>query len=890
MKNLQLTVLLNAVDQATRPFKTMTQGAKTLAKQVNQMQERLNHFNKVKVHAEKFAEAKKSANEFAKALGTAKANTEQLQKALAHNEERMKSNLGKLGDASKKVEKYKSELAALKMIYKTNYNPIEKGLAKDAIAKMNAELKSARESLKGYRNEQEELLKANKSFNHSLDNEKENLTRINGKYQQSVSELKRLQGKLQQAGFKTTHFSQSQQALKTHIEGANQALSRQKKWLEKISRVTDLARHINKNISSSFSKGQSFVNMGIGANMAGKTLLNQASKIGYGVVGMVKTAGQFEKFQSILEVTEGSAEKAKQSLEWVKQFAVDTPSNLDEAMEAFVKLRAYGLDPTNGLLKTLGDTGAAMGKPVMQAVEAIADAITGENERLKEFGVKGRAVKGTNIIEYEYTDKYGKQQLAKVDKRNRQQIEQTLTKIFNDKYAGAMEKQARSLMGIWSKLEDHWINFQMAVMETGAFDWIKNKLQGVLDALDNMQQNGELKKWAEDIGRVIQDVVQGLWELVLLVFEGVKWLSELSRENKGVVAAMIKWGTVLGVILVALSPILFSLSVLIPMFSILTKSVLLFSKVAVKAILLVGRAMLANPILFIITLIIGAIYLLWKHWDKVVNSLIQGWNWIWELFNRYPILKILYPIIPMIKGIIFVINNWGKIVDEVSASIHRIWDKLSLKAHEIWGNLKNWFNEALKPLESLKSNIQWLIDNLKKISWQGISDTAREITHSVKNYATEKASGAWSYIKESFGYGATSPMQKWTGGYTGSGAKYDPAGIVHRGEFVFNKEATSRLGTGFLSTLHSAKSARAGMLAVGLSAGIATAQPLKFDTRAPLPAHRATTASAPMTVNITINAGASQNADDIARAVQRELARIENQRQARNRSRLYDRD
>ncbi|TJN18728.1 phage tail tape measure protein, partial [Escherichia coli] len=33
-----------------------------------------------------------------------------------------------------------------------------------------------------------------------------------------------------------------------------------------------------------------------------------------------------------------------------------------------------------------------------------------------------------------------------------------------------------------------------------------------------------------------------------------------------------------------------------------------------------------------------------------------------------------------------------------------------------------------------------------------------------------------------------------TGGFTGTGGKYEPAGIVHRGEFVFTKEATSRIG------------------------------------------------------------------------------------------------
>lgn len=32
------------------------------------------------------------------------------------------------------------------------------------------------------------------------------------------------------------------------------------------------------------------------------------------------------------------------------------------------------------------------------------------------------------------------------------------------------------------------------------------------------------------------------------------------------------------------------------------------------------------------------------------------------------------------------------------------------------------------------------------------------------------------------------------GGYTGHGGKYEPAGVVHRGEFVFTKEATSRIG------------------------------------------------------------------------------------------------
>lgn len=41
-----------------------------------------------------------------------------------------------------------------------------------------------------------------------------------------------------------------------------------------------------------------------------------------------------------------------------------------------------------------------------------------------------------------------------------------------------------------------------------------------------------------------------------------------------------------------------------------------------------------------------------------------------------------------------------------------------------------------------------------------------------------------------------------TGGYTGDGGKYTPAGVVHKGEYVITKEATARLGRGFLDHLN----------------------------------------------------------------------------------------
>ena len=40
-----------------------------------------------------------------------------------------------------------------------------------------------------------------------------------------------------------------------------------------------------------------------------------------------------------------------------------------------------------------------------------------------------------------------------------------------------------------------------------------------------------------------------------------------------------------------------------------------------------------------------------------------------------------------------------------------------------------------------------------------------------------------------------------SGGYTGAGSKNKPAGVVHKGEYVFSADAVSRLGLDFLSGL-----------------------------------------------------------------------------------------
>jgi hypothetical protein len=68
------------------------------------------------------------------------------------------------------------------------------------------------------------------------------------------------------------------------------------------------------------------------------------------------------------------------------------------------------------------------------------------------------------------------------------------------------------------------------------------------------------------------------------------------------------------------------------------------------------------------------------------------------------------------------------------------------------------------------------------------------------------------------------------GGYTGPGAKYEPAGIVHKGEFVFNQETTSR-NRGLFEAIHKGMAgyANGGFVSAAQAVPAATAAPLDYD-------------------------------------------------------------
>lgn len=186
--------------------------------------------------------------------------------------------------------------------------------------------------------------------------------------------------------------------------------------------------------------------------VAGGFLGAQLVNFGFNAAkGLVDMQANAEQARISLEVVTGSAERANELFAELQAFAAQTPFAFPELMDSAIALEAFGLKAEDWLT-TIGDTASAMGKSVDQVTQAVLDATTGEYERLKELGIKAR-VEGDKLV-FSYM-KNGQEITQTVDKNNREVIASTVQGIWNEKYAGAMEKQSKTFAGQMSTLKDN---------------------------------------------------------------------------------------------------------------------------------------------------------------------------------------------------------------------------------------------------------------------------------------------------------------------------------------------------------------------------------------------------------------------------------------------------
>lgn len=100
-----------------------------------------------------------------------------------------------------------------------------------------------------------------------------------------------------------------------------------------------------------------------------------------------ETRKEYARFEATLRNATGSSKEAATAMKMLQQLAKETPASVAEWNEAYIKLINRGIKPTSEGLIAMGDIAMSQGKDIDQFIEALLDAMTGENERLKEFGI-----------------------------------------------------------------------------------------------------------------------------------------------------------------------------------------------------------------------------------------------------------------------------------------------------------------------------------------------------------------------------------------------------------------------------------------------------------------------------------------------------------------------
>lgn len=189
---------------------------------------------------------------------------------------------------------------------------------------------------------------------------------------------------------------------------------------------------------------------------------------------LVQANTEYQKLNASLVTVTGSAENADTAFKAIQQFAAETPYQLNQVVEGFIKLQAMGLEPSQRALESYGNTASAMGKSLNQMIEAVADAATGEFERLKEFGIKASS-EGDRVA---FTFRGITTEIGK----NADEIQQYLLSLGETEFAGAMEMQMNTLGGVFSNLEDSFFNLAVAIGEAGLNDLVMDFSKAVNSA------------------------------------------------------------------------------------------------------------------------------------------------------------------------------------------------------------------------------------------------------------------------------------------------------------------------------------------------------------------------------------------------------------------------
>ncbi|MBN6064192.1 phage tail tape measure protein [Aggregatibacter actinomycetemcomitans] len=892
MNNLELKVVLGAVDKLTAPLKNVNKQLENLTTKVKGTSTALERLKKQDKTIDAFRRLKNEMNESGKKIAEARQKAKDLADQLRRTENPTKA----LRQQVEKAHKAAHRMAQAHEQQRKRLNDLRTTLRSGGID--TSKLSESQKKLAGQITKTTTAIeRQNAAMKRLKTTQAQNMA-----YQNRVEQLRGTSDKMRMLGQRsliagTAGYATGFVMLKPAMDfekdfSRTQALLR----LDKIKDADKIAALRNQAIelgaSTPFTSAQATQGQGYLA-MAGfndqQVIAATPHTLNLALAGGIEDLGRVTDIAS--DISQG--------------FKIPA-----ERMERVADVLAYTMTTSNTTLETIYES-MKYAAPVMTSLGQSFESSAAMTGFLGNVGIKG-SMAGTTLrsiglqlinnkvlreLGIKTKDKKGNQRqipeiLADIKRKTDKMGTGDRSVIIKDIFgkipvAGAMELISQA-DGILQNYEDQ-VKKSAGTAEKIAKIMVDN-LQGDIKNMESAR---------EALGVGIYDSISGelrelTQEFTALLRTAEKW----TRQNPELTAKIVKWVAaiggglaVVGALSMALSFLFYPVARLILGFGKLTG----INKLLSTNFKVLGRAMgstggawnkfvllmkgsvrmlfgVLRPLAFVFSplgfAIIAVTALIYKYWQPLKSFFWGFWEGLKS--GLAPVMEKFKPL-----GTLF-----GVIVDWLAKAVKWFTDLLSPvkstsdeldKAASAGKKFGEWLAAGIdfvtKPLQWLMDSIQWVIDKMPSIE-----KFAKEYGNRIDNTATMAANMGFS-----------------SGGYVGNGGKYQPMGIVHGGEYVITKETTSRLGVPFLNALNYGKNA---MLATGLSMSVATAAPIQVDSRPPLSARpmMVQPAAQPMAVNITINAAQGQDERAIARMVAQEMQRIQNQQQARLRSSLRDRE
>lgn len=230
-------------------------------------------------------------------------------------------------------------------------------------------------------------------------------------------------------------------------------------------RITQVIQPANDNLKALDATARSFNEViRQGTALFGAYLGFQGLKNTFSAIFSANTS--FEQLSGSLKTVTGSAKGAQEAFSLIEKFAIDTPYQLNEIVEAFIQLKALGLEPSEAALVSYGNTASAFGKNIKDFVGAVTAATVGEFERLKTFGIKAKVI--NDDVSFTFAG------VTTKVKKSAAEIEKYLRTLGDVNFAGAMNEQMKTMNGVLSNIEDGFEKIYRDIGKNGLNEALKS--------------------------------------------------------------------------------------------------------------------------------------------------------------------------------------------------------------------------------------------------------------------------------------------------------------------------------------------------------------------------------------------------------------------------------